>query len=112
MRRGTDELLDQVDDAVRSNDIDAAEAARITELARLLKERAALLDPEPTPTPTPDEPTEEPDDEPEEPTEEPAPTPTRSPSPRPSPAPSPTAEPSPPADDDEDEPVLPEVPGG
>ena len=111
VRSGVDELLDQVDDAVRANDIDPAEAARITELARLLKERADLLDPEPSPSPTPvEEPTEEPTQEPtEEPTEEPAPTATRSPTP--APEPSPTPEPTPPPDDDEDEGPLPEVPG-
>jgi outer membrane biosynthesis protein TonB len=117
VRRGADELIAQADDAVRSNDIDPQQGARIIALATLLRDRAGALEtapPSPTPTPTPSatptqeptqapEPTEEPDDEPTdepEPTSEPTPAPTTA-------APSPTAEPT-----TSDPTVPPVLPGG
>jgi outer membrane biosynthesis protein TonB len=114
VRDGAADLIMQVDEALRANEINPDQANRITELARQLGERADLLappeEPEPTVTPSP-EPTEEPSptDEPEE-TEEPSPEPTEEPEPDPVPTeePEPTEEPSP-----EPEPTLvPELPGG
>ena len=113
-------LIARTQDAIRNNDIDPAEGARIIELATLLRDRYAALQPtEPTPTPSPspspspteETETEEPETETEteEETEEQTPPPATSPpSPRPTQAPpSPSPEPSPPP-----ETLLPEVPEG
>jgi hypothetical protein len=102
VRRGVDRLLDRLPGAVDSGEVSSAEAARIAELARLLRDRADLLEPEQEPEPT------------EEPTREPAPT-TAPPSPSPSPpppAPSPEPEPEPEPDDDDEPTLVPELPGG
>ncbi|HVM27750.1 MAG TPA: hypothetical protein VM433_08760, partial [Mycobacteriales bacterium] len=81
VRRGVDELQRLLDSAVRNGEMSSAEAARIAELAALLRERADLLDEQPEPELTPEE-TEEPVEEPEpepEPTTPPPTTPPPSP---------------------------------
>ncbi len=115
VRRGVEDLLERLDDAVASGELSSPEAARIAELARLLAERADLLAPEvveePTEAPTqePTEPTEEPEEEPDE-EPSPSPTPSRTPPPPPPAAPSPTSEPEP--EPAPSETLLPEVPTG
>lgn len=111
-------LIERAQDAVRSNDVSPEEGARIIELATLLRDRAAALEPaEPSPTPEPTEQTEtetvteqETETEEVETEVETEPSPTRPPSPRPTqPPPSPPTQPSPPAPE---ETLLPEVPEG
>ena len=96
VRRGVDDLLALLDDAVRSGELTSAEAAEVAAAATAVRERAALLD-EVEETPTP-EPTEEPESE----SPSPAPT-TQSPTPQPTtPSPQPTREP---VETEEPEPV-------
>lgn len=84
VRRGVDELLRQLDTAVREGELTSAEAAQIAGLATRVRDAAALLEAEPTPTPTT-----------ESPSPTPSPTPSRTPSPTPTRAPEPTEEPEP-----------------
>ena len=119
VRRGVEDLLEQLERAVREGELTSAEAARIAEIAQRLAAGAEALDPEPEPTPSTTSPTPSPTTEsptPEPTTESPTPEPTtESPTPEPtteSPTPDPTDPPLvPTAAPESEEPAQPDGAG-
>jgi outer membrane biosynthesis protein TonB len=87
-----DELLSVLRSQVASGDLTDAEAEPLRAAALAVRDRAGLLEPEPSPSP--------------EPSEEPSPEPEPEPSPEPSPEPEPTQEPSPPPEPTEPPPTV------
>lgn len=94
VRADAESLLQTIAAAVRSGDITAVEGQRLTALATLIRDQAALVDTTPTPSPTTASPTPSRTPSPS-PSPTPSPTPSRTPSPTPSRSPSPTPTPTP-----------------
>ncbi len=107
VRLAVDDLIALLRDQTQRGEITPQEAQAVANAARAVRDRADLLEVEPTPTPTPT-PTPEP-----EPTEEPSPSPspepveTEEPEPSPTPEPVETQEPVETEEpDDDDEPIV------
>jgi outer membrane murein-binding lipoprotein Lpp len=116
VRDEVDDLLAEIEDAVRSGELTSAEGARLAQLATAVRDAAVQLEPaeEPTPSPTTASPTPSPTPSPTR-----SPTPTRTPSATPSPTeteepePEPTGDPTdePTAEPTDDGGIIPDLPG-